>query len=87
MNETQLTITGNLVDDPELRFTPSGQPVAKFRIASTPRFYDKASNAWKDGDSLFLTVNVWRQAAENVAESHDPRHPGDRDRAAPPALV
>ena len=69
MNETQLTITGNLVEDPELRFTPSGQPVAKFRIASTPRFYDKASGAWKDGDSLFLTVNVWRQAAENVAES------------------
>ena len=56
MNETQLTITGNLVDDPELRFTPSGQPVAKFRIASTPRFYDKATNAWTDGDSLFLTV-------------------------------
>ncbi len=69
MNETQLTITGNLVDDPELRFTPSGQPVAKFRIASTPRYFDKASNSWKDGDSLFLTVNVWRQAAENVAES------------------
>ena len=69
MNETQLTITGNLVDDPELRFTPSGQPVAKFRIASTPRYFDKQANAWKDGDSLFLTVNVWRQAAENVAES------------------
>jgi len=69
MNDTTLTITGNLVDDPELRFTPSGQPVAKFRIASTPRYFDKASNAWKDGDSLFLTVNVWRQAAENVAES------------------
>ena len=69
MNETQLTITGNLVDDPELRFTPGGQPVAKFRIASTPRFYDKQTSAWKDGDSLFLTVNVWRQAAENVAES------------------
>jgi len=69
MNETTLTITGNLVDDPELRFTPSGQPVAKFRIASTPRYFDKASNSWKDGDSLFLTVNVWRQAAENVAES------------------
>ena len=69
MNETQLTITGNLVDDPELRFTPSGQPVAKFRIASTPRYFDKQTNAWKDGDSLFLTVNVWRQAAENVAES------------------
>ena len=69
MNETTLTITGNLVDDPELRFTPSGQPVAKFRIASTPRFYDKAAGEWKDGDTLFLTVNVWRQAAENVAES------------------
>ncbi len=69
MNETTLTITGNLVDDPELRFTPSGQPVAKFRIASTPRYFDKQANAWKDGESLFLTVNVWRQAAENVAES------------------
>jgi single-strand DNA-binding protein len=68
-NDTQLTITGNLVDDPELRFTPSGQPVARFRIASTPRYFDKQANAWKDGDSLFLTVNVWRQAAENVAES------------------
>jgi single-strand DNA-binding protein len=69
MNETILTIAGNLVDDPELRFTPAGQPVAKFRIASTPRYFDKASNSWKDGDSLFLTVNVWRQVAENVAES------------------
>jgi len=69
VNETAITITGNLVEDPELRFTPSGQPVAKFRIASTPRFYDKASGEWKDGDSLFLTVNVWRQMAENVAES------------------
>ena len=69
MNETQLTITGNLVDDAELRFTPSGQPVAKFRIASTPRFYDKTAGEWKDGETLFLTVNVRRQAAENVAES------------------
>lgn len=68
-NETTLTVIGNLVEDPELRFTPSGQPVAKFRIASTPRFYDKQSGQWKDGDTLFLTVNVWRQAAENVAES------------------
>src|ERR1700735_2857399 len=67
--DTQITIAGNLVDDPELRFTPSGQPVAKFRIASTPRFRDNASGDWKDGDSLFLTCNVWRQAAENVAES------------------
>lgn len=69
MNETQLTITGNLVDDPELRFTPSGQPMARFRIASTPRFYNKQANEWQDGESLFLTCNVWRQAAENVAES------------------
>jgi single-strand DNA-binding protein len=67
--DTQITIAGNLVDDPELRFTPSGQPVAKFRVASTPRFLDKTTNEWKDGDSLFLTCNVWRQAAENVAES------------------
>ena len=67
--DTQITITGNLVDDPELRFTPAGQPVARFRVASTPRFRDNASGEWKDGDSLFLTSNVWRQAAENVAES------------------
>ena len=68
-NETPLTITGNLVDDPELRFTPSGQPVARFRIASTPRYRDNATGEWKDGDTLFLTCQVWRQAAENVAES------------------
>src|ERR1700749_2495374 len=67
--DTQINIAGNLVDDPELRFTPSGQPVAKFRVASTPRFLDKNTNEWKDGDSLFLTCNVWRQAAENGAES------------------
>jgi single-strand DNA-binding protein len=67
--DTQITIAGNLVDDPELRFTPAGQPVAKFRVASTPRYLDKTTNEWKDGDSLFLTCNVWRQAAENVAES------------------
>ena len=67
--DTQITIAGNLVDDPELRFTPSGQPVAKFRVASTPRFRDNQTGEWKDGDSLFLTCNVWRQAAENVAES------------------
>jgi len=67
--DTQITITGNLVDDPELRFTPSGQPVARFRVASTPRFRDNSTGEWKDGDSLFLTCNVWRQAAENVAES------------------
>jgi single-strand DNA-binding protein len=69
MNDTTITIVGNLVDDPELRFTPSGQAVANFRIASTPRYFDKQANEWKDGDGLFLTVNVWRQAAENVAES------------------
>jgi single-strand DNA-binding protein len=67
--DTQITIAGNLVDDPELRFTPAGQPVARFRVASTPRFRDNNTGEWKDGDSLFLTCNVWRQAAENVAES------------------
>ncbi|MBP2704644.1 single-stranded DNA-binding protein [Microbispora sp. RL4-1S] len=67
--DTQITIVGNLVDDPELRFTPTGQAVARFRIASTPRFLDRQTNEWKDGEGLFLTCNVWRQAAENVAES------------------
>ena len=69
MNDTQITIVGNLVADPELRYTPAGQPVANFRIASTPRFHDKASGEWKDGDSLFLACNVWRQMAENCVES------------------
>jgi single-strand DNA-binding protein len=69
MGDTPITVTGNLVADPELRFTQSGQPVATFRIASTPRVMDRQTNEWKDGDSLFLTCNVWRQAAENVAES------------------
>ncbi|MET7514049.1 single-stranded DNA-binding protein [Streptomyces sp. NPDC005480] len=68
-NETVITVVGNLVDDPELRFTPAGAAVAKFRVASTPRVYDKQANEWKDGESLFLTCSVWRQAAENVAES------------------
>jgi single-strand DNA-binding protein len=67
--DTQITIVGNLVDDPQLRYTPTGNAVANFRIASTPRFMDRATNEWKDGDSLFLTCNVWRQPAENVAES------------------
>lgn len=67
--ETVITVVGNLVDDPELRFTPSGAAVAKFRVASTPRTFDKQTNEWKDGESLFLTCSVWRQAAENVAES------------------
>ena len=67
--DTQITVVGNLVSDPELRYTPTGVAVANFRIASTPRTFDRQSNDWKDGDSLFLTCNVWRQAAENVAES------------------
>ncbi|MEV0282553.1 MULTISPECIES: single-stranded DNA-binding protein [unclassified Kribbella] len=67
--ETVVTLVGNLVDDPELRFTPSGAAVANFRIASTPRTYDRQTGEWKDGESLFLSCSVWRQAAENVAES------------------
>jgi single-strand DNA-binding protein len=67
--ETTITVIGNLTDDPELRFTPSGAAVAKFRIASTPRTLDRASGEWKDGEPLFLACSVWRQAAENVAES------------------
>jgi single-strand DNA-binding protein len=67
--DVTITVIGNLTDDPELRFTPSGAAVAKFRVASTPRFLDKQTNEWKDGEPLFLTCNVWRQAAENVAES------------------
>jgi single-strand DNA-binding protein len=67
--ETTITIIGNLVDDPDLRFTPSGAAVANFRIASTPRTFDRQANEWKDGETLFLTCAVWRQAAENVAES------------------
>ena len=67
--ETVITIIGNLVDDPELRWTNGGAAVAKFRVASTPRSFDKQTNEWRDGDSLFLTCSVWRQAAENVAES------------------
>lgn len=67
--ETIITLCGNLVDDPELRFTPSGAAVAKFRVASTPRVYDKQAQAWQDGESLFLSCSVWRQAAENCAET------------------
>src|SRR5579864_3046677 len=67
--DTQITIVGNCVADPELRYTPTGHAVAKFTVASTPRFLDKATNEWKDGDTLFLSCNIWRQAAENVAES------------------
>ena len=68
-DDTQLTIVGNLVDDPQLRYTATGSAVANFRVASTPRYLDKTANEWRDGDSLFLTCNVWRQPAENVAES------------------
>jgi len=67
--ETQITIVGNLVEDPNLRFTTSGQAVASFRIASTPRFFDRQSGEWKDRDALFLTCNVWRQMAEHAAET------------------
>ncbi|MET7488298.1 single-stranded DNA-binding protein [Streptomyces sp. NPDC005538] len=67
--ETVITVVGNLTDDPELRFTPSGAAVANFTIASTPRTFDRQANEWKDGDALFLRASIWRQAAENVAES------------------
>ena len=68
-NEPTITVIGNLTDDPELRFTPSGAAVASFTIASTPRTFDRATNEWKDGEALFLRCSIWRQAAENVAES------------------
>jgi len=67
--DTQITIAGNLVEDPVLRSTQQGQPVASFRVASVPRFFDKQANEWRDGEGLFLTVNVWRQQAENVCET------------------
>jgi single-strand DNA-binding protein len=67
--ETPITLIGNLTADPELRFTPSGAAVASFTVASTPRTLDRATNEWKDGEALFLRCSVWRQAAENVAES------------------
>ncbi len=67
--ETVITVVGNLTADPELRFTPSGAAVASFTVASTPRTFDRQTNEWKDGEALFLRCSVWRQAAENVAES------------------
>ncbi len=67
--ETVITVIGNLTADPELRFTPSGAAVANFTVASTPRTFDRQSNEWKDGDTLFLRCSIWREAAENVAES------------------
>jgi single-strand DNA-binding protein len=67
--ETVITVVGNLTADPELRFTPSGAAVASFTIASTPRQFDRNTNEWKDGEALFLRCSIWRQAAENCAES------------------
>ncbi len=67
--ETPITLIGNLTADPELRFTPSGAAVANFTVASTPRTFDRQTNEWRDGDAMFLNCAVWRQAAENVAES------------------
>ena len=67
--ETVITVVGNLTDDPELRFTPSGAAVANFRVASTPRTFNRQTSTWEDGDPLFLSCSVWRQAAENAAES------------------
>ena len=67
--DTPITLVGNLTNDPELRFTPSGAAVAMFTVASTPRFMDRQTNEWKDGDTLFLQCQIWRQAAENVAET------------------
>jgi single-strand DNA-binding protein len=67
--DTVITVIGNLTADPELRFTPSGAAVANFTVASTPRSFDRQTNEWKDGEALFLRCNIWREAAENVAES------------------
>ena len=67
--ETTITVIGNLTNDPELRFTPSGSAVANFTVASTPRTFDRQTNEWKDGETLFLRASIWREAAENVAES------------------
>jgi single-strand DNA-binding protein len=67
--ETQITVVGNLTGDPELRFTPSGAAVANFTVASTPRTFDRQANEWKDGETLFMRCSIWREAAENVAES------------------
>jgi single-strand DNA-binding protein len=69
IGDTTITVVGNLTADPDLRFTPSGAAVANFTVASTPRVYDRQSGEWKDGDALFLRCNIWREAAENVAES------------------
>ena len=67
--DTTITVVGNLTADPELRFTPAGAAVANFTVASTPRMFDRQTNEWKDGEALFLRCSIWREAAENVAES------------------
>ena len=85
--DTVITVIGNLTADPELRFTPAGAAVANFTVASTPRTFDRNSNEWKDGEALFLRCNIWREAAENVAEISDPRFAGDRERPAQAAVV
>ena len=82
-----ITVIGNLTNDPELRFTPSGAAVASFTVASTPRTLDKATNEWKDGDALFLRCSIWRQAAENVAESLREGLAGHRPGPAEAAFV
>ena len=85
--DTVITVVGNLTADPELRFTPSGAAVANFTVASTPRTFDKNSNEWKDGEALFLRCSVWRQAAENVAESLTKGTARDRPGPAQAAVV
>ena len=85
--ETVITVVGNLTADPELRFTPSGAAVASFTIASTPRTFDRNTNEWKDGEALFLRCSIWRQAAENVAESLHPRHARGRAGPAQAAII
>ena len=67
--DTPITVVGNIVADPELRFTPSGAPVANFRVASTPRYFNAQQQQWEDGEAMFLTCNAWRNMAENVAET------------------
>ena len=85
--DTILTVIGNLTADPELRFTPSGAAVANFTVASTPRMFDRQTNEWKDGEALFMRCSIWRDAAENVAESLTKRRTRHRVRPAQAAVV
>ena len=85
--DVQITIVGNICDEPTLRYTPTGQAVANFRVASTPRYMDKATNEFKDGDSLFLTCNVWRQPGRERRREPAAGHAGDRHRPAQAALL